>query len=293
LYISSTGTALRKCLYIMLVLLLSVIIAGCSLNRDTDSNNDNPNKDPEQKNNGVQEQADINLNVYFVKFTPDDAYLVREERVVPQTDQVAQAAVETLINDEKSIFPPGTKVIDISIEKGLATVNFSKEVLYNSNVGSNGEALGIQSLVNTLTEFPNIEKVSFNVEGSAEGPARDWWGHIGLYDQPFTRDLSRVNEPAIWVTHPSESQVVGIPLLIKGSARVYEGTVQIRLSDNSGKVLAESTATASEGAPGRGDFETSLKFNLPAEGKGTLEVYWVSPKDGSEQDKVTVPVQWP
>ena len=213
--------------------------------------------------------------------------------MVPQTDQVAQAAVETLINDEKSIFPPGTKVIDISIEKGLATVNFSKEVLYNSNVGSNGEALGIQSLVNTLTEFPNIEKVSFNVEGSAEGPARDWWGHIGLYDQPFTRDLSRVNEPAIWVTHPSESQVVGIPLLIKGSARVYEGTVQIRLSDNSGKVLAESTATASEGAPGRGDFETSLKFNLPAEGKGTLEVYWVSPKDGSEQDKVTVPVQWP
>ena len=70
MYISSTGTALRKCLYIMLALLLSVIIAGCSLNRDTDSNNDNPNKDPEQKNNGVQEQADINLNVYFVKFNP-------------------------------------------------------------------------------------------------------------------------------------------------------------------------------------------------------------------------------
>lgn len=292
MYISSAGTALRKCLFLMLVLLVSVIVAGCSLSRDTDSNND-PNNDSEKKNNGVQEQADISLNVYFVKFTADDAYLVREERVVPQTKQVAQAAVEILINDEKSIFPSDTKVLDITIEKGLATVDFSKEVLHNSNVGSTGEALGIQSVVNTLTEFPNIEKVAFQVEGSAEGPVRDWWGHIGLYDQPFTRDLSRVYEPAIWVTHPSESQVVGIPLLIKGSARVYEGTVQIRLSDNSGTVLAESTATASEGPPGRGDFETSLKFNPPSEGKGTLEVYWVSPKDGSEQDKVTVPVQWP
>ena len=292
MYISSAGTVLRKRLFLMLVLVVSIIVAGCSLSRDTGSNNDS-NKDSEKKNNGVQEQADISLNVYFVKFTADDAYLVREERVVPQTDQVAQAAVETLINDEKSIFPSDTKVLDITIEKGLATVDFSKEVLHNSNVGSTGEALGIQSVVNTLTEFPNIEKVAFHVEGSSEGPAKDWWGHIGLYDQPFTRDLAKVYEPAIWVTHPSENQVVGIPLLIKGSARVFEGTVQIRLSDNSGTVLAESFATASEGAPGRGDFETSLKFNLPSEGKGTLEVYWESPKDGSEQDKVTVPVQWP
>jgi len=288
LYIPNTGTALRKCLFVLLALL--VVLSGCSLNRETGGG---PENGSGQKDSGKQEQTVISLNVYFVKFTADDAYLVREERVIPQTDEVALAAVETLINDAKGIFPKNTKVLGITIEKGLATINFSKEVLTNSNVGSDGEELAIQSVVNTLTEFPNIEKVAFQVEGSAEGPARDWWGHIGLYDQPFTRDLSRVYEPAIWVTHPSENQVVGIPLLIKGSARVFEGTVQIRLSDNTGKVLAESTATASEGAPGRGDFETSLKFDLPSEGKGVLEVFWLSPKDNSEQDKVTVPVQWP
>lgn len=280
----------RKYLLLLVVIIVSTIVAGCSLNQGT-GNNDEPKKDPD--NNGQQEQADISLNVYFVKFTADDAYLVREERVVPYTDQVALAAVETLINDEKSIFPADTRVIDITIDKGLATVNFSKEVLANTNVGSTGEALGIQSVVNTLTEFPNIEKVAFQVEGRSEGPARDWWGHIGLYEQPFTRDLSRVYEPAIWVTHPTPNQVVGIPLLIKGNARVYEGTVNIRLLDSSGEVLAEDFTTAATGAPGRGDFETSLKFDPPPEGKGTLEVFWLSPKDGSEQDKVAVPVLWP
>ncbi len=287
--IPNTGTTLRKYLFAILILLM--ILSGCSLNRGTGGND--PAKDSGQKNGGKQEQSVISLNVYFVKFTADETYLVREERVIPQTDNVAQAAVETLINDAKGIFPKDTRVLGITTEKGLATINFSKEVLTNSNVGSDGEELGIQSVVNTLTEFPNIEKVAFQVEGSAEGPARDWWGHIGLYEQPFTRDLSRVHEPVIWVTHPSENQVVGIPLLIKGSARVFEGTVQIRLTDNTGQVLAESTATASEGAPGRGKFETSLKFDLPSEGKGTLEVFWLSPKDNSEQDKVTVPVQWP
>lgn len=287
MYIPKTAV---KTLFVILALL--VLLAGCSSNRETDGDN-GTQKNSAQKNNGGQEQSVVNLNVYFVKFTADETYLVREERVVPQTDEVALAAVETLIKDAKSIFPKNTRVLGVTIEKGLATINFSKEVLTNSNVGSDGEELGIQSVVNTLTEFPNIEKVAFQVEGSDQGRARDWWGHIGLYEQPFTRDLSRVYEPVIWVTHPSENQVAGVPLLVKGSARVFEGTVQIRLSDSNGKVLAENTVTASEGAPGRGNFETSLKFDMPSEGKGILEVFWLSPKDNSEQDKVAIPIEWP
>ncbi|MCG8402363.1 MAG: GerMN domain-containing protein [Firmicutes bacterium] len=256
-------------------------------------NDNKPAKAADEGRNASTEPKEMSINVYFVEFTADDAYLIREERVIPHTEEVAKAAIEALVQDDKTIFPVGTKVLDITLDKGLATVDFSKEVLNNTNVGSSGEALGIQSAVNTLTEFPNIEKVAFQVEGSSKGPARDWWGHIGLYDQPFDRDLSSVYKPAIWVTHPSSNQMVGIPLLIKGSARVYEGTVNIRLLDNSGAVLAETYTTASQGAPGRGDFETSLKFDPPKEGKGTLEVFCISAKDGSEQDKVSVPVQWP
>jgi len=238
-------------------------------------------------------KPDINLPLYFVKFTADEAYLVREVHTVPHTKEVAEAAMQQLIKDKKSILPPDTKVLDINIEKGLATVNFSEEVLNNTNVGSDGEQLGIQSIVNTLTGLPNIEKVAFQVDGHADGRAQDWWGHVGLYEQPFTKDYSMVYEPAIWVTHPSSHQVSGVPLLVKGSARVFEGLVNVRLLDSNGAILAESQATATEAAPERGDFEMGIKFDPPSTGEGVLEVYQVSPRDGSTQDKVSIPVQWP
>jgi hypothetical protein len=239
------------------------------------------------------EQPDINLAVYFVKYDGEDVYLVREVHTVPYTEHVAEAAMQELIKDKKSIFPPGTEVLGVKIENGLATVNFNEKVLTATNVGSAGEALGIQSVVNTLTELPNIEKVAFQVEGKSDGRVRDWWGHVGLYDQPFTRDLSKVYEPAIWVTHPTPNQVAGVPLLVKGSARVFEAAVNARLLDQNGNLLAEGHTTATAAAPDRGDFEMSLKFDPPSSGKGLLEVFWTSPKDGSIKDKVSIPLQWP
>ncbi|OQA10654.1 MAG: Immunoglobulin-like domain of bacterial spore germination [Firmicutes bacterium ADurb.Bin373] len=82
------------------------------------------------------------------------------------------------------------------------------------------------------------------------------------------------------------------PLEVSGSARVFEATVNIRLVDNAGKTIAEGFTTASEGAPGRGNFKYSLDFDAPAPGQGELEVFWTSPKDGKELDKVSIPVNW-
>jgi len=290
LNIPTAGRALPKCLLILLILL--VLFSGCSVNRQQ-QNGPGPANNTGQNGNGAQNSPAIGLNMYFVKVTTDEAYLVREERLVQQTGDLPLSAVEKLISDPKSIFPKDTKVLGVTVEKGLATVNFSPEVLNNPEVGADGEELAIESVTDTLTEFPNIDKVAFQVEGGTAGPVMDWWGHVGLYEQPFTRDLTQVYEPAIWVTHPSENQAVGVPLLVRGSARVPAGTVQIHLLDSNGKVLAQGTAKAAAAAPGRGDFETSLKFNLPAKGQGVLEVFGVNPKDHSEQDKVTVPVQWP
>ncbi len=281
----------KQSLVKLLVLFLLIISTGCSsFNKQADNqgkNADIPDKNTEERN----QMPDINLPVYFVEFGTDDAYLIREIHTIPHTKQVANAAMQVLIKDKKSILPPDTKILGINIENGLATVNFSEEVL-NANVGSSGEALGIQSIVNTLTNLPNIEKVVFQVNGRTDGRAQDWWGHVGLYKQPFTKDYSKVYKPAIWVTHPSPHQVVGVPLFIKGSAMVFEGTVNAKLLDSNGKILAESYTTTS-GAPVRGDFEMSIKFDPPTSGEGVLEVFDYSPKDGSPQDVVSIPVQWP
>lgn len=274
-----------------LALLISILsfLAGC-----TTTGGNAPG--PSQENTVAPEQK-LNVAVYYVKVTEKDAYLVREVHQVSPTKEVARAALEELINANPvspgavRVIPAATKIKGINVKDGLATVDFSQEVL-RANTGASGEALGIQSIVNTLTEFPDIQKVSFMVEGKVDEQAKDWWGHVGLYEQPFSRDVSVVNEPAIWVTSPEPGQKVGSPLQVKGSARVFEATVNIRLMDESGKAIAESFATATQGAPGRGEFELSLPFDAPSPGRGELEVFWTSPKDGKELDKIAVPVNW-
>jgi hypothetical protein len=95
----------------------------------------------------------------------------------------------------------------------------------------------------------------------------------------------------IVVYMPRVNERVGTPLVIQGQARVFENTVNFRLLDASGKEIAEGFATADSPDVGQfGSFRGELNFISETDQKGTLEVYWLSPQDGSETDKLTVPV---
>lgn len=276
---------LRKVPIYILVLLLGILLSGCN----------NQIVEPDSSDQTDSEQT-MEVAVYYLKSGDDDIYLVREVHQVEKTSEVAQAALNELIKGEPltpdayRVLPEDTRILGINIDNGLATVDFSSEVL-RANVGSSGEGLGIASIVNTLTEFPTIQEVSFMVDGQVEN-AMDWWGHVGLYEQPFQRDLSNVFEPAIWVTSPVKDQVITSPVTIRGNARVFEATVSFRLKDAAGNVLAEGFTTAAEGAPGRGDFEGELAFKPDGSGQGQLEVFEESMKDGSDLNKVIIPVEW-
>lgn len=251
------------------------------------------------KDRGIEKNKTetINVAVYYPKINDNGSYLVREVHAVPLTKDVKVAALNELIKGKPKtggafrVLPEGTKVLGVTVKNGIATVDFSRDVL-NANVGASGEALGIQSIVNTLTEFSGIEKVSFTVEGGLDQRTQDWWGHIGLYNQPFGRDMSVVWEPVIWVTEPEPGEKISSPVTVKGSARVFEATVSLRLITSKGEKLVESFTTATEGAPGRGDFKAVLEYPRPDDERGYLEVFWKSPKDGSELDKVRVPVKF-
>lgn len=78
---------------------------------------------------------------------------------------------------------------------------------------------------------------------------------------------------------------------VKGNARVFENVVSIRLSDSSGNILSQTTSTANSPDTGEfGAFEKNINFKTK-DTEGKLEVYQVSAKDGSEIDKVIIPVQ--
>ncbi len=128
-------------------------------------------------------------------YYPGSETILGEEHEIPKSDNVPLAAIEELVNSKpnderyKSIIPKETKIIDLKIENGMATVNFSREVL-NARVDAQREILGIAAIVRTLTEFEEIQQVKILVEGRESGKLgdkliEDWWGNGGLKNQPF------------------------------------------------------------------------------------------------------------
>jgi hypothetical protein len=79
------------------------------------------------------------------------------------------------------------------------------------------------------------------------------------------------------------------PIVVRGFSRTFEGAVSLRLTDADGEVLAARTAQGGS-VDGFAFFDSYLRFTLAEEITGTLEVFEVSAKDGSEINKVSIPL---
>lgn len=102
--------------------------------------------------------------------------------------------------------------------------------------------------------------------------------------------ISPASSQNIEVLSPRTGDKIKNGAIVKGNARVFENVVSIRLFDSAGNVLIQTTAYANAPDVGQfGPFEKELKFETNYS-EGTLEVYQSSAKDGSEIDKVTIPV---
>ena len=96
--------------------------------------------------------------------------------------------------------------------------------------------------------------------------------------------------PPIAVALPQSGMRVSSPITITGSADVFEATVNIRVLDANGEVIAESFAMATCGTGCRGDFSTQIDVPIDAKQPGTIQVFEYSAKDGSMINVVEIPV---
>ena len=90
----------------------------------------------------------------------------------------------------------------------------------------------------------------------------------------------------IVVETPAANTRVGTTFRVAGTASVFEATLVIQLVRN-GEVLVRRTVTASEGAPGRGTFDSTFHATP---GALTIRAFAPSAADGSPQHEVVVPV---
>ena len=96
----------------------------------------------------------------------------------------------------------------------------------------------------------------------------------------------------ILVESPLQNTQISNPVTVRGEARTFENTVIIRLVQDDGRVLAEDFTTADAKDIGQfGAFEIQLFYSAPTQNSGKIEVFQYSAKDGSEIDKVLIPVR--
>ncbi len=126
----------------------------------------------------------------------------------------------------------------------------------------------VAEIVYTLTQYPSVQRV-------------DVAGRGGL-----TRDDVAAYVPPILVESPAAGAEVPSTFHVSGSASVFEGTLVVEVQ-RGGATLAKHVVTASEGAPGRGTFDTAF---TAAPGDATVVAYAPSAADGSPQHEADVPI---
>lgn len=123
-------------------------------------------------------------------------------------------------------------------------------------------------IVYTLTQFSTVKSV-------------DVGGRMGL-----TRDDFASYVPPIFVESPAAGAEVPGTFHVSGTASVFEATLVVQLVRD-GKVILKQSVTASEGAPGRGTFDTTVHATP---GAVTVAAFSPSAADGTPQHEVDVPV---
>jgi germination protein M len=228
-------------------------------------------------------------------------YLVRGEflgigtaRAVP-ANAPAKAAMEQLLAGPtpaekliglRSEIPKGTKLLGVSIAGGVATVNLSKQ--FESGGGTLTMTLRIAQVVNTLTQFSGVNAVAFKIGGKVVESI----GGEGLMVSPSVgRSDYESALPAIMLESPLPWATIGSPVRLRGSANVFEAVFRVRITDASGKVVAEKPVTATSGTGTRGAFDALIAFKVTKHGKGSITVFEPSAKDGTPTNVVKIPVK--
>lgn len=180
----------RLAAVVVMMVLLITITAGCGVIKNLISGVGNETGQPaaETDTGLAPENADVNqvvgleageqapvtdpieVTLYFAD--KDGNSLAPEVRTIQKTEGMAKAAVGELIAgpsagiDLLPTIPQGTELLDINIkEDGLCIVDFSADLIGEGAGGVIPDNLMVYSIVNTLSEFPSIDRVQFRIEG--------------------------------------------------------------------------------------------------------------------------------
>lgn len=133
---------------------------------------------------GFIKTASEPVALFFAENSKDNLYLkpVIVELEIPNPADKPKLVLEALLKGPPvgskflPFFPEGTHALWVKVTDGVAEVNLNRRAT-QLNVGSQGEALAVASIVNTLTKLPEIFKVKIIIEGEE---VESLAGHVDL-----------------------------------------------------------------------------------------------------------------
>ena len=129
--------------------------------------------------------GEITINVYYSDATGE--FLVGETRIIPEENKFVEAIFEMLKEPTDinliRLIPDTTRINTIAVDGGLAKVDLSSNFVDDRFMSDVVDILLVYSVVNTLTEFDEIDAVEFYIDGER----LDLIGMLDLADPLFRR----------------------------------------------------------------------------------------------------------
>lgn len=119
-------------------------------------------------------------------------------------------------------------------------------------------------------------------------------GEVSVSPEPSpSANPSSVVRGNLVLMEPYSGESVSSPIKVSGEVRVFESVVSLRLRDADGHILFDGIAMAQSPDMGQfGPFEREIAYlyQKPTDTTVWLDVFWNSPKDGSEMDLISIPL---
>ena len=138
-----------------------------SSNKDSSTIQETSVTSAETENNNSSNK-EVTINVYYSD--QNGEYLIGEARILSGSskyvDAISEMMKEPIDSSLVKLIPESTKINSITVKDSIAKVDLSKNFVDDRFVGDSTDILLVYSIVNTLTEFPEINSVEFYIDGT-------------------------------------------------------------------------------------------------------------------------------
>lgn len=255
---------------------------------------DEPTPEPEPTPEAVDDEDEAPETLRVLVYMVRGEEIGASARQIAYTQDVATAAMTLLLegpDDEdddsglSSEIPPGTELLNISLNNGTLTVDLSSG--FTGGGGSASMLMRLAQVVHTGTQFDSVDDVQIMIDGEY---VEAIGGEGVIIDEPMSRDDFEDQAPAILIESPAPHETVGSYIRLRGTSNTFEANLQIEIVGPSGDVIYQDYATASSGTGTRGEFDLTIPVEYSGSGIGSIRMFEHSAQDGERVNVVTIPV---